>query len=64
MVTTKNLLALDAFMESNCIPYILTGTFGLAVHGILPEGYNPDDIDIIVIANKEDEEEFIKCLVL
>ena len=27
---------------------MLTGTVGLAIHGLLPHGYEPEDVDIII----------------
>ena len=54
MVTTKDIKVLDMFMQAHNIPYVLTGTAALMVHGILPNGYAADDIDIIVLANKSE----------
>lgn len=60
MVTTKDIKVLDMFMRAHNIPYVLTGTAALMVHGILPKGYAADDIDIIVLANKsEDSSKYI-----
>ena len=60
MVTTKDIKVLDMFMQAHSIPYVLTGTAALMVHGILPKGYAADDIDIIVLANKsEDSSKYI-----
>lgn len=59
MVTTKDIQVLDMFMQAHNIPYVLTGTAALMVHGILPEGYEADDIDIIVLVNRaEDSNKF------
>ncbi len=59
MVTTKDIQILDMFMQAHNIPYVLTGTAALMVHGILPEGYVADDIDIIVLVNaSEDSNKF------
>ena len=55
MVTTKDIKVLDMFMQAHNIPYVLTGTAALMVHGILPKGYAADDIDIIVLANKSED---------
>ena len=55
MVTTKDIQILDMFMQAHNIPYVLTGTAALMVHGILPEGYVADDIDIIVLANQNED---------
>lgn len=55
MVTTKDIQILDMFMQAHNIPYVLTGTTALMVHGILPEGYVADDIDIIVLVNQEED---------
>ena len=54
MVTTKDIKVLDMFMQAHNIPYVLTGTAALMVHGILPKGYAADDIDIIVLADKSE----------
>ena len=54
MVTTKDIKVLDMFMQAHNIPYVLTGTAALMVHGILPKVYTADDIDIIVLANKRE----------
>lgn len=55
MVTTKDIRVLDMLMQAHNIPYVLTGTAALMVHGILPEGYVADDIDIIVLANQNED---------
>jgi len=55
MVTTKDIQVLDMFMQAHDIPYVLTGTAALMVHGILPEGYVADDIDVIVLVNKKED---------
>ena len=55
MVTTKDIQVLDMFMQAYNIPYVLTGTAALMVHGILPEGYVADDIDVIVLVNKKED---------
>lgn len=55
MVTTKDIQILDMFMQAHNIPYVLTGTAALMVHGILPEGYAADDIDIIVLVNQAED---------
>ena len=55
MVTTKDIQILDMFMQEHNIPYVLTGTAALMVHGILPEGYIADDIDIIVLVNQNED---------
>lgn len=55
MVTTKDIQILDMFMQAHNIPYVLTGTAALMVHGILPEGYVADDIDIIVLVNQAED---------
>ena len=52
MALKNNIIALNMFMEENDIPYILTGTSALAVHGLLPDGYEPHDIDIIICFGK------------
>ena len=54
MVTIKDIQTLDMFMQVHNIPYVLTGTAALMVHGILPEGYAADDIDIIVLVNQDE----------
>lgn len=55
MVTTKDIQILDMFMQEHNIHYVLTGTAALMVHGILPEGYVADDIDIIVLVNQNED---------
>lgn len=55
MATTKDIQILDMFMQGHDIPYVLTGTAALMVHGILPEGYAADDIDIIVLVNQNED---------
>ena len=54
MVTTKDIQILDMFMQEHNIPYVLTGTAALMVHGILPKCYVADDIDIIVLVNQNE----------
>lgn len=55
MVTTEDIKILSTFMDENNIPFVLTGTAALMVHGIVPDGYKPDDIDIIVLVSEKDE---------
>ena len=63
MVTTKSLYVMNSYMEAYKIPYVLTGTFGLSVHGILPDNYQPDDIDVIILVDKKVDEEKYKSVV-
>ncbi len=42
------LIDLDELMRANGIDYVLTGTLGLYIHGLVPSSYIPHDIDIII----------------
>lgn len=53
MVTNKDIQALNEFLESRNVDYVLTGTAALFYHGLLPEGTEVHDIDIIVLTNEE-----------
>lgn len=53
MVTNKDIQALNEFLENRNVDYVLTGTAALFYHGLLPEGTEVHDIDIIVLTNKE-----------
>ena len=43
---------LDDLMRANGIDYVLTGSLGLYMHGLVPASYIPHDIDIIISNNK------------
>lgn len=53
MVTNKDIQALNEFLENREVDYVLTGTAALFYHGLLPEGTEVHDIDIIVLTNEE-----------
>lgn len=53
MVTSKDIQALNEFLENRNVDYVLTGTAALCYHGLLPEGTEVHDIDIIVLTNEE-----------
>ena len=53
MVTNKDIQALNEFLENRGVNYVLTGTAALFYHGLLPEGTEVHDIDIIVLTNEE-----------
>lgn len=53
MVTNKDIQALNEFLENRNVDYVLTGTAALFYHGLLPEGTEVHDIDIIVLTNEE-----------
>ena len=53
MVTNKDIQALNEFLENRNVDYVLTGTAALFYHGLLPEGTEVHDIDIIVLTNTE-----------
>lgn len=48
----EGLLQLNDLMRANGIDYILTGSLGLYIHGIVPASYIPHDIDIIILDKK------------
>lgn len=52
MVTNEDIKILREFLGKKGIDFVLTGTMGLYIHGLLPDGYEPEDIDIIVIASQ------------
>lgn len=53
MVTNKDIQVLNEFLENRNVDYVLTGTAALFYHGLLPEGTEVHDIDIIVLTNAE-----------
>lgn len=53
MVTNKDIQVLNEFLENRNVDYVLTGTAALFYHGLLPEGTEVHDIDIIVLTNEE-----------
>lgn len=53
MVTNKDIQVLNEFLENRNVGYVLTGTAALFYHGLLPEGTEVHDIDIIVLTNAE-----------
>ena len=53
MVTNKDIQTLNEFLENRNVDYVLTGTAALFYHGLLPEGTEVHDIDIIVLTNAE-----------
>lgn len=53
MVTNKDIQALNEFLENRNVDYVLTGTAALFYHGLLPEGTEVHDIDIIVLTTEE-----------
>jgi hypothetical protein len=53
MVTNKDIQALNEFLENRNVDYVLTGTAALFYHGLLPEGIEVHDINIIVLTNEE-----------
>ena len=53
MVTNKDIQALNEFLENRNVDYMLTGTAALFYHGMLPEGTEVHDIDIVVLTTEE-----------
>ena len=53
MVTNKDIQALNEFLENREVNYMLTGTAALFYHGLLPEGTEVHDIDIVVLTTEE-----------
>ena len=51
-VTVEDIKAVDSFFYEKEIPYVLTGTSALSIHGLLPENYRVLDIDIIVVVSE------------
>ena len=47
------LIELNDLMEANNIEYILSGSLGLFIHGMVPLSYIPHDIDIIISSNNK-----------
>lgn len=48
----EGLVQLNDLMTVNGIDYVLTGSLGLYMHGLVPFSYIPHDIDIIISSNK------------
>ena len=53
MVTNKDIQALNEFLENRNVDYMLTGTAALFYHGMMPEGTEVHDIDIVVLTTEE-----------
>lgn len=53
MVVLEDIKILSKYLNENNIPFVLTGTASLMVHGLLPDSYSPDDIDVIILVNPE-----------
>lgn len=53
MVTNKDIKTLNEFLENRNVNYVLTGTAALFYHGMLPEGTEVHDIDIIVLTTEK-----------
>ena len=53
MVTNKDIQVLNEFLENRNVDYVLTGTAALFYHGLLPEGTEVHDIDIIVLTTEK-----------
>lgn len=51
MVTIDDIKLVKDFLGRRGIDFVLTGTAALDIHGLMPENYVADDIDIIVIAS-------------
>lgn len=62
MVTIEDIKAVHSFFSKKGIPFILTGTAALDIHGILPEGYEPQDIDVLVSVSETTKEYVFKEL--
>ena len=52
------LTGLNDLMRANGIDYVLTGSLGLYIHGLVPSSYIPHDIDII-ISNSQNKHPFL-----
>ncbi len=48
-IVINTLIQLDDLLGANGIDYILTGSLGLYMHGLIPNTYLPHDIDIIAL---------------
>lgn len=55
MVVLEDIKVLSKHLNENNIPFVLTGTASLMVHGLLPDSYSPDDIDVIILVNPENK---------
>lgn len=47
----EGLVELNDLMDANNIDYVLSGSLGLYIHGMVPSSYIPHDIDIIIDNN-------------
>lgn len=52
MVTIDDIKSVKDFLGKRGIDFVLTGTAALDIHGLTPENYEADDIDIIVIVSE------------
>ena len=48
----EGLMQLNDLLRANGIDYVLTGSLGLYIHGLVPTSYIPHDIDIIISNTK------------
>lgn len=55
MIVLEDIKVLSKYLNENNIPFVLTGTASLMVHGLLPDSYSPDDIDVIILVNPDDK---------
>lgn len=62
MVTIDDIKLVKDFLGKRGIDFILTGTAGLNIHGLVPENYEVGDIDIIVIVSEPTNEMFRSVL--
>ena len=62
-LSVEDLINLDDLMCANRIKYVIVGTMGLYLHGLIPDNYSVKNIDILVFSNSNNDYEHIcNCL--
>lgn len=62
MVTINDIKSVKDFLGERGIDFVLTGTAALDIHGLMPENYEADDIDIIVIVSEHTQQRIYSIL--
>jgi len=64
-LSAEDLINLDDLMCANRIKYVIVGTMGLYLHGLIPDNYSVNNINILVFSNSNsDYERICNCLSL
>jgi hypothetical protein len=61
-ISVEDLINLDDFMCANRMEYVVVGTMGLYLHGLVPDNYVVKNIDILVSSSCDDYKRICSCL--